>query len=447
MPLLRFETDQETPSRPLIAALQRVRDEFVDSQASDFDDAEALTPRLPETQTFFSMPEQQLLAYERYREASELGHVFRIANHTHDYVDALVVVGSVGDVAGGEALFRACCDPYHNELDRAARGSKPRVYFVDDELDNDQLQSLLNRLAVGGYGDSAAETGWALIAAGNASPVHGRPVLQHLLHRNRIAGGEMDSGLKSRLVTPIGDAGFAAEISKCYPGCGERLRVSSNLVDGWGVLTPLGLLPSAFLGLDCIQLLVGAAAVNANFRSEPFATNLVLHFLAANGFVGPNGLRSSIEPSRQFAWWARSLAGLDRWRRTLPRAERRWDSETADLATDFARSHVLRQLERGHRTGGSIICNHVVVDAIRTDPLPIAPAGSVSSLDDSSALPQLHRDQLPAIRRQLEAVGVRQNLIRLPVIDTHSLGQLLQLLMLAAAIESEVAAGRIGSGV
>lgn len=447
MPLLRFETDQETPSGPLIAALQRVRDTFVDSQAIDFDDAEALTPRLPETQTFFSLPEQQLLAYEKYREASELGHVFRIANQTHDFIDALVVVGSVGDVAGGEALLQACCDPYHNELDRAARGSKPRIYFVDDELDNDQLQSLLNRLAVGGYGDSAAENRWALIAAGNAEPVHDRPVLQHLLHRNRIAGEELDSALRSRLVTPIGDAGFAAEILKCSPGCGERLQVSRNLTGGLGVFTPLGLLPSAFLGLDCIQLLVGAAAVNANFRSDPFETNLVLRFLAANGLVGPDGLTSSIEPSRVFAWWARSLAGLDRWRQTLHRCERRGDREPIDLATDFARSDLLGQLEHGHRTGDSIVCNHVVVDAIRTDPLPIAPAGSVTGLDDSSALPQLHRDELPAIRRQLETLGVRQNLIRLPVIDTHSLGQLLQMLMLAAAIESEVAAGRIGSGV
>ncbi|MDV6029467.1 MAG: hypothetical protein F9B45_05045 [Phycisphaera sp. RhM] len=447
MPLLRFETDHATPSGPLIAALQRVRDEFVDSQASDFEDAESLTPRLPETQTFVSLPEQQLLAYEKYRETSELGHVFRIANETHDFIDALVVVGSVGDVAGAEAMFQACCDPYHNELDRAARGSKPRIYFVNDELDNDQLQSLLHRLAVGGYGDSAAENSWALIAAGNASPVDGRPVLQHLLHRHGIANAEIDPGLRSRLVTPIGDDRFAAEISNCYPGCGQRLRVSGKLVDGLGVMTPLGLLPSAFLGLDCIQLLVGAAAVNANFRSEPFETNLVLRFLAANGLVGPDGLTSSIEPSREFAWWARSLAGLDRWRQTLHRTERRGESATADLATDFARRHLMRQLKRRHRTGGSVICNHVVVDAIRTDPLPITPAGSVTGLDDASALPQLHRDELPVIQRQLEALGVRQNRIRLPVIDTHSLGQLVQMLMLAAAIESQVADGPLGSGV
>ena len=51
---------------------------------------------------------------------------------------------------GARALMEACCHPYHNELNRASRGSVPRMYFEGNNVDNDAAQGLLDLLPAHG---------------------------------------------------------------------------------------------------------------------------------------------------------------------------------------------------------------------------------------------------------------------------------------------------------
>ena len=60
-----------------------------------------------------------------------------MANGIHHEIDAVAVLGIGGSYMGARALMEACCDPYHNELTRAERGSKPRMYFEGNNVDND----------------------------------------------------------------------------------------------------------------------------------------------------------------------------------------------------------------------------------------------------------------------------------------------------------------------
>ena len=163
MPLIRLECSEDLATSEWVERLERVRDQFVASHSVDFSDDSNLCARLPPELSFFALPEQQLLSYEKHREASELGHVFQIANGLHDFIDAIVLTGSGTDCRGVHAIAGACCDPFHNELTRAARGSKPRLYIAGKDFDNDQLQSLISRLATAGYGDTTDEDCWAII--------------------------------------------------------------------------------------------------------------------------------------------------------------------------------------------------------------------------------------------------------------------------------------------
>ncbi len=47
---------------------------------------------------------------------------------------------------GARALVDTCCQPYWNELSRAQRGSRPRIYFEGNNVDNDASQGLLHLL-------------------------------------------------------------------------------------------------------------------------------------------------------------------------------------------------------------------------------------------------------------------------------------------------------------
>lgn len=428
MPLIRFECSLDATGPVMRQSLEAARDRFVAGNAVDFADDANLCPRLPVQLPFFALPEQQLLAYEKHRESSELGHIFRIANGLHDFIDALVTVGSGAGCAGARALAQACCDPHHNELSRAARGSKPRIYFTEQASDNDQLQSLMGRLLAGGYGDGPGEKAWATIAVDSALPSDSDPaVLEHLVALLGREDARVDSQLRSRLITSIGHEGSRLSARLSALGFEQSLFVPENLPDAFRVLTPVGLLSSAFLGLDCIQLLVGAAAINENFRNEPFASNIVLQFVAAN--------RPDVRTA--FAWWARSLRGFSPWLAHL-----RPGKVSFDLAVAAERDALLEQIQSGNYSsvlGGEIVCNHVDVDEIRTDPLPATPA-LVSNGDRTvDTLTKFQRTMLDQARRQLSDAGLVQNTIVLPVIDTHSLGQLMQMMMLATAVEQSLA--------
>ena len=147
----------------LAETLDSLRQEVVVSDRQQFESGIIPDKKQPLDARFFWLPEEQLAAYEQDRQGSELARIFRVANGMHDEIDAVVVLGIGGSYMGARAMMQACCDPYHNELSRGARGSKPRLYFEGNNVDNDASAALLSRLAAGGYGDSHAEQRFAVV--------------------------------------------------------------------------------------------------------------------------------------------------------------------------------------------------------------------------------------------------------------------------------------------
>lgn len=433
MPLIRLECSDSPPTERQCQSLEAARDRFVAAHAVDFTDDANLCPRLPPQLSFFALPEQLLLAYEKHRESSELGRVFRIANGLHDFIDAVVMVGATlgrsgAGISAAQAIARACCDPFHNELSRAARGSKPRLYFCGNDLDNDYLQSLITRLSSGGYSDSTAEDYWAIIATDDPTRSQASQVfLEHLVQTLRQSPQPGCEERSARLMTTIGRKDNHTLQRMSVLGFDQELRIPDEIERVFSPLTPLGLLPSAFLGLDCIQLLVGAAAINENFRDASFSENLVLRYVAANQPLSPDEVtqhdRSNVR--KAMAIWSPSLLGFRSWLETLTAKRGENPLSVINLAN-------LDPLE----TRGVDVCNHLVVDTIRTDPLSVIPGGASIDQAPSVTLPQMQLDSISASQRMLAESGIRQTTTSLPVIDTHSLGQWLQFMMLTSAIES-----------
>ncbi len=147
----------------LEGSLQLLRTEILEADPLQFDSGQIPEGKQPLDARFFWLPEETLANYERDREKSELGRIFKVANGIHNEIDAVVVLGIGGSYMGARAMMEASCDPYHNELSRGDRGSKPRMYFAGNNVDNDATAALLHRLAAGGYGESAAEDRHALV--------------------------------------------------------------------------------------------------------------------------------------------------------------------------------------------------------------------------------------------------------------------------------------------
>ncbi|TWU57550.1 glucose-6-phosphate isomerase [Rubripirellula reticaptiva] len=348
---------------------------------------------------FFRRPENQHAAYLADREASELGKIFTVANGLHDHFDAVVVLGSDEVTIGARAMRDACCDPYHNELTRAARGSKPRMYFGGDRFDNDATASLIHRMTEGGYGDSLAETRWAIIAM---DPSGNNPATTVAFERFRMAlkdslGADVRNWLP-RLVIPVTAAEGELARQADEMGC-EVVFTDPQEVFGH-VLSPFGLLPAAMLGLDCIKLLEGAVAMNEHFNSADYAENVVLQSIA----VGELMAQHRGNPVRVLQPCTRTLASAQRWHDQLRKTN---------------------HLDGQHH--GKMI-NHIAVDHDRHDPVAVG----------NQTIPGLAESAQHVTNVRLAAQQCPTTTTHFPTIDTYVLGQWFQMSMIAAVLDAKL---------
>ena len=387
---------------------------------------------------FFRFPEETLADYERHREKSDLGRIFKVANGIHDEIDAVVVLGMGVSFLGPRALMEACCDPYHNELTRGARGSKPRMYFDGNDFDNDASASLLHRLAAGGYGDSPAESRYAIVVTNHRQGTLETAVAfrQHLGALERSLGPDRRGDLRRLVIPVIGKSSRLHDLTEAI-GCEQIFSVADTVGDCFGVLSSVGLLPAALLGLDCIRLLEGAVAMNEHFRAASFDENVVLQFVAINHWLAFKRGKTI----RVMSAWSQALESVGLWYdQMLTGSIGQYDLGVTPLTLVNTRDLHSRQLQ--HQQGRSDkVFNNLIVENDRCDHLFIGDLDGVQDGLNDLAKKTMTEIRNAAIRGANDALhehGRPTTDIILPHIDTYYLGQLFQMLMIATVIEARL---------
>ncbi len=180
----------------------------------------------------------------------------------------LLVLGIGGSSLGGRAIVSALCHPFHNLLPRARRGAM-RVFFPDNS-DPATFEALLGTLDLG-------ETCFATITkSGGTAETMG----QHLALRERCLARFGEEGYRERCVLVTDPAKGAL---RAIAGA-ERLRalsVPANVGGRFSALSAVGLLPAAAAGADVVDLLAGAAAMEARCRTAATSENPALLYAAA----------------------------------------------------------------------------------------------------------------------------------------------------------------------
>jgi glucose-6-phosphate isomerase len=172
--------------------------------------------------------------------------ILRFAAENHGKYDCLVVIGIGGSALGTIALAGALLPFYWNELSSTRRRHAPRLYVLDN-VDPDETAALLDRLDMertlvnvisksGTTGESMA--GYLVIRQRLEHIVGARAVREHLVFTTDPKGGILRQ-IGETLGVPMFDLG---------PGVGGR----------FSVLSPVGLLPAAIVGIDVQGLLAGA---------------------------------------------------------------------------------------------------------------------------------------------------------------------------------------------
>jgi glucose-6-phosphate isomerase len=328
------------------------------------------------------LPRRLLAEYGTRRPESRLFAILAEARRIRDAVDRLVIVASGGIGPATRLLVASCCHPFHNELPRGERGGRPRLTWLDSTPDNDRIQGLLDLVAPEGRPRSRDLLDqWALLA------VEAAPDDQATLATARMLAAALEkttadegSVVPHRIVAVARAESPLAEWAGAL-GCPVRFQNEPEMDAAQGVFTAASLLPAAIAGINVVRLLEGASAMLVRFTEAPVALNPALVDAACRDRV----LREAGIAGSVFDGGGPALSDLSAWVR-----------------------HV-RQVPLGAAT---VVTRVTIGESRRAcferPPMAVVPEpkGTIS--------------------------------IQLPRLDEHALGQLLQLVILSAAVEQRL---------
>jgi glucose-6-phosphate isomerase len=208
-----------------------------------------------------------------YNQEGVVKEILDYVNEKKNEIDAFVVLGIGGSALGPMAVQQALNHPFYNELPREERGGFPKLYVLDN-VDPERLvyffqtvdvtRCLFNVISKSG---STSETMSQFM------------IIQKLLEEKMGKEGAQ----KNIVCTTDAVSGNLITIAKAE---GYKYFIIPSAVGGrFSELTPVGLLPAAFCGLDIKGLLTGAAAMDEACKTDDIYKNpahmyALLHYIA-----------------------------------------------------------------------------------------------------------------------------------------------------------------------
>jgi glucose-6-phosphate isomerase len=210
--------------------------------------------------------------------------------------DDVVVLGIGGSALGPIALRTALLKPQWNAITPVEREGQPRLHVLDN-VDPRTIAALLERI----------DLERAVFVVTSKSGGTAETMAQYLVVRERLNERVGDDAKNHLVFVTDPTKGALREIANAE-GI-PAVDIPANVGGRFSVLTPVGVLPAALVGIDTSQLLAGAGDVASRCRGDVLSQNVagvfaLLEFLADTR-LGRNihVLMPYSDPLRDMADW------------------------------------------------------------------------------------------------------------------------------------------------
>lgn len=421
--------------RDLTQRLMQVRSQV----AADREQRQVPPELQPLDSGFIDLPQKILDQHRRQADPSVLGRVLALARRMQEQADRVVILGIGGSYLGGRALFESLKSAYHNELPAKDRGGAPRIYFEGNNVDNDALYELLELLQTSCVDPEQREERWGAVVISKSGGTLETAAAFRAIRREMAEFYGLHSPRLKQMMIPItGARGPLRDLLKKEAFADEDILTIPDDVGGrFSVFTPAGLLPAAILGLDVRALLLGASAMTRRFLEEPLERNPVLQYAAVNFLMASQ----HDKPTRVLSVWSKKLEALGLWHDQLLAESLGKYSQGPTPLTAVA-SRDLHARGQQHQEGvRDKIINNLVVKSWKHPPIMV---GMMDKNEDD--LNQYNRKGYPDLlaaahkgtNQAYYEVGRPTADIILPALNEHTMGQLMQMLMLATVVEGRL---------
>lgn len=236
-----------------------------------------------------------------------LDQVERFAGGARAKYDDVVILGIGGSALGPIALRTALRPSGWNLLDEKTRGGYPRLHVLDN-VDPVTIDALLAHLRLDR----------TLFIVTSKSGGTAETMAQFLIVQDRLARASLEVTKQMVFITDPKQGALRPLAERLSV---PALDIPANIGGRFSVLTPVGTLPAALIGIDVKSLLAGAGAMskrceNAELAKNPAGIYAMLQWLADTSLAKKTVVFMPYsDPLRDFAaWfvqlWAESLGKL-----------------------------------------------------------------------------------------------------------------------------------------
>ena len=252
-----------------------VMSEFLGERGIDKDEIAALNDKIENATNVMRAFRNEKMAWRNlpYNQDEVVEEILNYVNEVKDQFDVFVVLGIGGSALGPMAVQQALNHPHYNELCRDKRGGFPRLYIADN-IDPERLFYLFDVVDI-------EKTLFNVVSkSGSTSETMSQFMIVKEMLETRLG---KSSATKNIVVTTDREKGNLIKISK-----NEGYKVfyiPSDVGGRFSELTPVGLLPAAFCGIDIKGLLAGAAHMDKICREDDIYKNpahmyALIHYIA-----------------------------------------------------------------------------------------------------------------------------------------------------------------------
>lgn len=260
----RYQDPRWVESQAISLDYNYAMQEFVGEQGLKEGELEGLAPRLAALDQDLKAGRQsgRLGFLELPYQEQVLKEVRKVARPLQEWCWNLVVLGIGGSALGARALHQALCHPQHNHLSVARRHHRLALW-VADNIDTDFFYGLLDGLEL-------RRTAFNVISKSGSTA----ETLAQFLWVYRLLKGRMgaDKARERLVITTDPEKGPLRRLvaQEGFPS----LSVPPNVGGRYSVLTPVGLLPAAVVGIDLEELLAGARFMDVRLKAADHRGNL-----------------------------------------------------------------------------------------------------------------------------------------------------------------------------
>ena len=233
------------------------------------------------------------LSYDR----EEFGRIKKAAEKIRSDSEVLLVIGIGGSYLGARAAIEFLGHSFHNMLPKDKRKG-PEIYFCGNSISSRYMADLKELL-----GDRDFSVNIISKSGTTTEPAIAFRIFKAMLEEKYGA----DEAAKRIYATTDKEKGALKALTDARGY--EAFVVPDDVGGRFSVLTAVGLLPIAAMGIDIDQMMQGAAAARSRLLERPFRENPALLYAGVRNLLHRKGKSTEIlvnyEPGLHYVseWW------------------------------------------------------------------------------------------------------------------------------------------------